>query len=192
MLRKKLLFYLWICFFWLLELGTCPGGTLVTIETQKANLTLALLERFVRLESRLRNHSRYRVLLLLPKTRTAFQDQKLVNESVLEFFKQHDIFEIKVVSSWEEALRELKRGSYDIFYLAGLVPHMKDLLTEATREGVLTVSHLTELVPKGLALSLDLDRRRACILANAETWAILSLKIPPRFYQKICFVSDQR
>ncbi|NPB09047.1 MAG: hypothetical protein GXO17_01710 [Thermodesulfobacteria bacterium] len=179
-------------FYSLFPLGTGRAGTLVTIETQKARLTLSLLERFVRLEDHLRHRRIYRVLALLPKVHTAFQDQRLVNETVLEFFRRRPNFVLTVVSDGRQALRALREGNYDILYIAGLVPEIELILKEAAERGVLTVSHLTELVPEGLALSLDLGRRRACILANERTWQVLSLRLPAKIARKICFVSTDQ
>ncbi len=195
-MRKKT-FFLAICwvftfFFSLLSLKGGKSGTLVTIETQKARLTLSLLERFIRLENRLRDNHSYRVLALLPKVHTAFQDQRLVNEAVRDFFRRRPCFKVTIVHTEEEALRALARGDFDVLYIAGPVPHIELILEEATKRGVLTVSHLTELVPKGLALSLDLDRRRACILANRKTWQTLSLALPREILSKICFVSESK
>ncbi len=168
------------------------GGTLVTIETQKARLTLSLLERFIRLENHLKDHRSYRILILLPRIHTAFQDQRLVNETVLDFFRRRPCFEFTVVHTEEDVLRALEKGHFDVLYIAGPVPRIRFILKEAIKRRVLTVSHLTELVPKGLALSLDLDRRRACILANRESWQALNLELPHELMKKICFVAVDR
>ncbi len=167
------------------------AGTLVTVETEKARLTIELLKRFVRLERDLRQKPVIRVLILAPKLRTAFQDQILVNQVVLEEFRKDTLFDCQVVTTGASAIHHLLHQRFDILYIAGMVPKIKSILILARERKVLTVSHLTELISLGLALSLDLERRRACIIANKETWQRLSLDLPNPILKRIVFVSGR-
>ncbi len=175
------LIFLWI--------GIVCAGTLVTVETEKARLTIELLKRFVRLERRLKEKNTLSVLVLAPETKTAFQDQYLVNETVIDTFQKIPFFKIKVVHSGKEAEKALEKGHFDILYIAGLDPKLPHLLALCAQEGVLSVSHLTELVPLGVTLSLDLERRRACIVANKESWQRLGLRLPKIVEERVAFVA---
>ncbi len=167
------------------------AGTLVTVETEKARLTIELLKRFVRLERHLRQRPVIRVLILAPKLRTAFQDQNLVNQVVLEEFQKDALFDCQVVATGPLVIKDLLHQRFDILYIAGMVPRIKRILVLARERKVLTVSHLTELVSLGLALSLDLERRRACIIANKETWRRLGLDLPNPILKRIVFLSGR-
>ena len=189
---KRLVYIFGLCFFvWYQGASWC--GNLVTIETQKAYLTLKLIEKFILLEKHLRSHinrhnSRYKILVLAPQSYTAFQDQQLVNKTVIEFLKKRKIFHVTIVKTTSEAIKAIHNGHFDILYIAGLVSDLDDLIKLSYQKKILTVSHLTELVYKGVAISLDLDRVEACIVANKETWKRLNLSIPQKLLQKICFV----
>jgi len=166
--------------------------TLVTIESEKARLTLALLSRLVRLEKNFKDHLPLRVLVILPQTKTAFQDQNIVNEAVKDFFLENQEFQATFVKDPQEALTLLEKDDFDILYVAGPLPKLKQILEKAIAKKVLTISHLPELLEAGLALSLDLDRRKACIVVNKETWRKLGLEFPPEVIQKFCFISSKK
>ncbi len=173
-----------------LWIGLVCAGTLVTVETEKARLTIELLKRFVQLENRLREKKVLSVLILAPKTKTAFQDQYLVNETVIETFRHaSSLFHIQIVHSGKEAEKALRQEDFDILYIAGLVPKLSRILRLCEQKGVLSVSHLTELVPLGVTLSLDLERRRACIVANKESWQRLGLRLPSVVEKRIAFMA---
>jgi len=159
------------------------------VETEKARLTIELLKRFVQLEKRLREKKVLSVLILAPETKTAFQDQYLVNETVIETFEHTPFFHIQIVHSGKEIEEALQQKHFDILYIAGLVPQLSQILRLCIQQGVLTVSHLTELVPLGVTLSLDLERRRACIVANKESWQRLGLRLPRLIEKRIAFVA---
>ena len=176
---------------YLLAASPAFSRTLVTIESEKARLTLALLARLVKLEEDLKRYNRIKILLLLPKIKTAFQDQNIVNQAVRDFFAQNsDLFYVYVAQDEKEAQKLLKeKNDIKVLYVAGPVPNLKKILSLAASKKILTVSHLPELLNLGLALSLDLDRRRACIVANPKIWQKLGLKFPKEVTQKICFVN---
>ncbi len=163
--------------------------TLVTIESQKARLTLALLSRLIKLEDSLKDRSPVKVLVLLPQIRTAFQDQNIVNEAVKDFFRENREFEAYFVSDPEKALDLLKNEHFHVVYVAGPFPQLEKILTLAASQKVLTVSHLPEFLRDGLALALDLDRRKACIVVNEDVWQKLELDFPPQVLKKFSFVS---
>ncbi len=166
--------------------------TLVTIESEKARLTLNLLSRLVRLEKNFQKHLPLRVLVILPQTKSAFQDQNIVNEAIKDFFSENQVFKAVFIRDPKEALNALDRKNFAILYVAGPFPNLGEILKKAAFQKILTVSHLPELLEMGLALSLDLDRRRACIVVNKEIWQILGLNFPPEVIQKFCFVSFQK
>jgi len=165
------------------------ASTLITIESQKAYLTLSLLKRFVRLEENLKNKKKIKILVLVPEIKSAFQDQNIVNDTVRSFFeKNKDIFEPVYVNNKKEVQKMINNKKFDIFYIAGLIEGISELITLATNKKIFTVSHLPELVSEGVALSLDLERRNACIIANYNTWQKIGIKIPAKILNKITFI----
>jgi len=166
--------------------------TLVTIESEKARLTLALLSRLVRLEKNYREHLPVKILVLTPRSKTAFQDQNIVNEAVRDFFRKNREFEAFFVQTPDEALKLLSEENFDIFYIAGPVPKLKEILKSATAKKILTISHLPEFLELGLAMSLDLNRRKASIVVNQKVWQKLNLNFPPEVTEKFCFIAPER
>ncbi|AEH45245.1 hypothetical protein Thein_1379 [Thermodesulfatator indicus DSM 15286] len=167
------------------------ASSLITIESQKARLTLILLTKLIKLEKNLKNKNRIKILVFLPQNQSAFQDQNIVNEAVKNFLRENKhIFEPIYVSSVNKAKEIIQEKHIDVVYIAGLDKSIKDLIDLANKKGILTISHIIELVPKGVAISLDLERRKACILANAKTWKELKLKFPPQVLSKITFTFE--
>jgi len=191
--QRKLSFFILLACFVLFFQKFSLAGKLVTIETQKAHLTLLLVKKLLLLEGNLskhikRHHHKYKILVIAPQTYSAFQDQRLVNETVIEFLKQDPSFQFKVARSSKEALRLIKKEHFDLLYIAGITPNLERIIHLAHQKRIITVSHLTELVYKGVAISLDLDRAEACILANERTWKLFNLTLPEKLVKKICFV----
>lgn len=188
-MTKKVVFIFWVAF--LVLPSEISARTLVTIESQKARLTLSLLVRLLKLEEHLKNQSPLKILVLLPRTKTAFQDQNIVNQTIKDFFAGKDEFVVYWVSDGFKAKELLQKADFKVFYVAGPVPNLEELLALAARKKVLTVSHLPELIPMGLALSLDLERRRACIVVNPKIWPRLGLKFPKLVEEKFCFAPTE-
>ncbi len=173
-----------------IKISLLYAGTLVTVETQKARLTIELLKRFVSIEENFRQKKILKVLLFLPRSNSAFQDQRLVNSAVLEAFKSCKKFQIKVAHSLSELEDCLNKERVNILYIAGFSPFLERIFLICRKKRILVVSHLAELVPLGVSLSLDLERRKACIIANKESWQALGLKIPPALQKMVTFISN--
>ncbi|OAG27379.1 YfiR/HmsC family protein [Thermodesulfatator autotrophicus] len=167
------------------------GSSLITIESQKARLTLTLLTKLIKLEKNLKRKKRIKILVFLPRNKTAFQDQNVVNEAIKNFLSEKlDIFEAIYVNKVEEVQNVIEKFMPDIIYIGGMSPQIEKLIDLANSKNILTVTHISELVYKGVAISLDLERRRACILVNKYAWQKLKLSFPDIVLEKMSFVDN--